>query len=45
MKLILGWIGGIDDDRILGLLIRHEIGIVVARALPCYSSASLIFGL
>ena len=33
---ILRWICRINDDRIFRFVVRHKIGIIVARALPFY---------
>lgn len=32
---ILGWVCRVNDDSFLGLVVGHEVGIVVSRALPC----------
>lgn len=31
----LGRVGGVDDDGVLGGVVDDEVGIVVARTLPC----------
>lgn len=32
---VLWWVGGVNDNRVFWLVICHEVGIVIARSLPC----------
>jgi len=35
---LLGWVCGVDDNSILGVVIDDEIGIVVTTTLPCVAN-------
>lgn len=37
---MLWWIRRIDDNRIFRLVIRYEVGVIVARSLPFITSAN-----
>lgn len=39
-RLLLGGVGRVDDDALLGLVVYNEIGIVVPLALPWCSSVT-----